>query len=76
MEKKDALLQILQEAPNHVSGSELAERLGVTRMSVWKYIQLLRAEGYAIEAVTNRGYRLSPDNDVITADGVQKALGS
>lgn len=76
MEKKDALLQILQEAPDHVSGSELAGRLGVTRMSVWKYIQFLRAEGYAIEAVTNRGYRLSPDNDVITADGVQKALDS
>ena len=32
--------------------------LGVSRTAVWKNIQKLKEEGYPIEAVTNKGYRL------------------
>ena len=42
-----------------VSGEELAERLGCSRAAVWKKVANLRKEGYPIEAVTNRGYRLN-----------------
>ena len=41
-----------------ISGERLARRLGISRNSVWKAIEQLRGEGYAVEAVTNRGYRL------------------
>ena len=75
MKKNEALLSILRDSGGFVSGSELAERLGVTRASVWKYINSLKDAGYDIEAVTNRGYRLSPTADVITADTVREALG-
>ncbi len=40
------------------SGAELASREGVTRSAVWKAVELLRAQGAAVEAVPRRGYRL------------------
>ena len=76
MNNKTALLNILENDGDFVSGSELAQRLGVTRASVWKYIKALQSEGYDIKAVTNRGYRLSPSSDVITADGITEELGA
>lgn len=42
------------------NGEQLAERFGCSRTAVWKKINILRREGYPIEAVTNRGYRLIP----------------
>ena len=75
MEKKDCLLAKLESAGGYISGSELAERLGVSRAAVWKLIQLLRKDGHEIEAVTNRGYRLSDTNDAVTTAGVIKHLG-
>lgn len=42
------------------NGAQLAERFGCSRTAVWKKINILRSEGYPIEAVTNRGYRLIP----------------
>ncbi len=53
-----------------VSGQWLAGQLGVSRSAVWKAIRALQAEGYAVEAVTNRGYRLLPGTDVLSAEGV------
>ncbi len=40
------------------SGAALAARAGVTRSAVWKAVELLRAQGAAIEALPRRGYRL------------------
>ena len=75
MENKDTLLQLLKETPDFVSGSDLADRLGVSRMSVWKYIQALRQEGYTIEAATHRGYRLSTLDDVLSVGEISSFLG-
>lgn len=75
MDKKQMLLLKLENTEEFISGNELADYLGVTRASVWKYIKALQNDGYKVEAVTNRGYRLSPYNDVMTAEGVKKELG-
>ena len=34
----------------------------------------VRAEGYAIDAATNRGYRLSQDNDLLSPAGIERFL--
>ncbi len=41
-----------------VSGEEMARSARVTRAAVWKAVEGLRAEGYEIESVPARGYRL------------------
>lgn len=44
--------------PAFVSGVSLCQSLGISRTAVWKHIRQLRDNGYDIEAVTNKGYRL------------------
>lgn len=75
MSTKTMLLQILRENENrYVSGSELAERLSVSRTAIWKAVGQLRAEGYRISSVQNKGHCLSSASDVLTAAGVKTYL--
>ena len=56
---KQALLQALSAAEgSYISGQQLAERLGVSRAAVHKAAAALSAQGYTLEAVSRRGYRL------------------
>lgn len=71
----EEILKLLKKSKDYLSGEELGEKLGVTRTAVWKGISKLKEQGYQIEAVTNKGYRLFGDNDVLNAvelkDGLQ-----
>lgn len=49
-----------------MSGQALCSQLGVSRTAVWKVIKQLEEEGYVIEAVRNKGYRLVAAADVMT----------
>ena len=56
---KQALLQALSAAEgSYISGQQLAQRLGVSRAAVHKAAAALSAQGYTLEAVSRRGYRL------------------
>lgn len=74
MSIRESVLAALVEADGAVSGEALAGRLNVTRNAVWKAIAQLREEGHEIEAVTNRGYRLSETSDVVSEPGVGRWL--
>ncbi len=50
----------------YVSGQDICRSLGVSRTAVWKGVNSLKEEGYRIEAVPNRGYRLEFAPDVLT----------
>ena len=62
---KDEVLRQLLDSSEAISGSTLARNLGVSRNAVWKAIESLRAEGYDIQAATNRGYTLAAGADVL-----------
>ncbi len=53
------ILRRLSSAGDFLSGEELSVELGITRSAVWKHIRQLRRDGYEVEAVTGRGYRLA-----------------
>ncbi len=53
------------EAGSYVSGSLLAEQLGVSRPAIHGKLDKLREAGFEIEAVRNRGYRLKQFPPVI-----------
>ena len=55
---KTKILTLLRESNDYISGQQLCEQFGVTRAAVWKAINQLKKEGYEIDAVQNRGYRL------------------
>ena len=52
------ILRRLTIAGVFLSGEELSGELAVTRSAVWKHVNMLRKEGYNIDAVTGRGYSL------------------
>lgn len=58
MSTKDELLQIfLLNEDQWVSGSQLAERLSISRESIWKGVDALRRQGHRIESQRALGYR-------------------
>ena len=71
---KSEILHILRNQPGYVSGQELCRQFGVSRTAVWKAINQLKEEGYEIEAVTNKGYRIVACPDVISAEEVKSLL--
>ncbi|HHV12252.1 MAG TPA: biotin--[acetyl-CoA-carboxylase] ligase [Clostridiales bacterium] len=75
MELKYQVLKILEEnRGNSVNGAKLANELFVTRSSIWKAVKSLQKDGYSIEAVTNRGYCLLPDNDIVSVASITPFL--
>lgn len=75
MTTKDRLLAMLEGRRDvFFSGEDIAKALQVSRAAVWKAVEALRAEGYPIDAVTNKGYRLSRECDILSAQGVMKYL--
>ncbi|MCR4649444.1 MAG: biotin--[acetyl-CoA-carboxylase] ligase [Lachnospiraceae bacterium] len=72
---KDKVLKLLKENANsYISGQDIADRLYITRAGIWKIIKKLKEEGYDIESVTNRGYRLSTSFDTVNADFIKEEL--
>lgn len=75
MGTKSKVLQLLKDnSGTYLSGQEMADKIFVTRASIWKSIKSLKEEGYDIEAVTNKGYRLSPDEDKIDVSVIKAEL--
>ena len=71
---KKKILELLQNCQDFISGQEISEKFGVSRTAVWKAIRQLEAEGYVIEAVRNKGYRLKEEPDLLTEEQLQKYL--
>ena len=71
MSSKDKVLELLEKNKNtYISGEAIASSLGISRNAIWKAINELRKQGYVIEAVNKKGYRLGENNDIISAQGI------
>lgn len=72
---KSKVLKVLEENKGRtVSGAEIAKTLNLSRTSIWKAINLLRDDGYTINAVTNKGYSLEDNTDIISKEGISLYL--
>ena len=75
MTTKEKLLALLEDSKGtFFSGEEIARTLQVSRAAVWKAVNALREDGYTIDAATNKGYRLSPDSDILSPQGIRRFL--
>ena len=75
MSTKNRILELLeQQRGESISGEHLAGVLGISRNAVWKAIKELQKDGYNIVAVTNKGYCLSAENDIISIPGIKPFL--
>ncbi len=68
---KSKILTLLEASKGQaLSGAAIAKELRISRSAVWKSIEELRKEDYDIQAVTNKGYSLSPESDVLSKEGL------
>lgn len=75
MSTKNRILELLEKRRGEsISGERLAEILGVSRNAVWKAVKELQKDGYSIAAVTNKGYCLSDENDILSIAGIKPFL--
>lgn len=72
--KKDVLSILENERERFVSGQELAETLKISRSAIWKAVKSLEEDGHKILAVTNKGYKLDKNSDIITEEGIRMHL--
>lgn len=71
---KYSLLSILKNSNDYVSGELISTELGVTRASIWKYIKSLKSEGYIIEGISNKGYKLISSPEIINEFEIKSNL--
>ena len=76
MAVRDEIIKTLEEnRGTYLSGEQLAKKLSVSRAAVWKAIRKLQEDGFAIEGVNNKGYKLAEDTDVLSVQGNGKISG-
>lgn len=54
----EKIVEILSQTEEYISGQELSAELGVSRQAVWKAINALKVQGYVIDSITRKGYKL------------------
>ena len=60
---KDHIIKLLSY-DKFISGEEIARELGVSRTAIWKQVDVLRKQGYHIESIRHKGYRLVSTPDI------------
>lgn len=74
--KSDVLSVLLNNRDKDISGQALAEQFGVSRNAVWKAVNAIKEQGYDIISSTNKGYRLSPDCDILSVERIKSLLNN
>ncbi|SHH47942.1 biotin--[acetyl-CoA-carboxylase] ligase [Tepidibacter thalassicus] len=67
---------LLDKNKEFVSGEEISEKLGITRTAVWKHIKNIKKQGYEIESVTKKGYKIVKCPDLLTPEIVKYNLST
>ena len=74
--RKELLDAFTHAGEAFLSGQHLAELIGCSRTAVWKHIEELRKDGFELEAVRNKGYRILKTPEKITADEIRLGLST
>lgn len=74
---KNKILHLLKTNQNNfISGQSISRELGVTRTAIWKYINGLKEDGYEIESISKRGYRLISSPDLLSFEELSENLNT
>ena len=73
---KSKILKLLKKNKEFISGEKISDEFGVTRAAIWKSINSLKEDGYEIESITRRGYRLLSTPDILTYEEIKDYLNT
>lgn len=69
------ILRLLKEtADGYLSSARLSAQLGISRAAIWKQVGALREQGYVIDALPSKGYRLGAGPDRLLSEEIQDGL--
>lgn len=71
---KSEILRLLKSSDTYLSGQQICDQFQVSRTAVWKVMEQLKKEGYQIEAVRNKGYRLVDSPDVMSKAEIESLI--
>lgn len=72
--RKKLLDAFAESKGEYISGQALAEKIGCSRTAVWKHIESLRKDGFEVEAVPRKGYRMVKMPDGLTESEISFGL--
>ncbi|MGD0841397.1 MAG: biotin--[acetyl-CoA-carboxylase] ligase [Candidatus Acidiferrales bacterium] len=73
--KVDSLLALLADNPMIViSGAKIGRQIGVSRSTVWRWIETLRSLGVKVNGQPRGGYRIEKVPDVLAPDLLRRQL--
>ncbi len=72
--RKKLLDAFTKNQDEYLSGQYLANLIGCSRAAIWKQIEELRKEGFLLEAVRKKGYRIMRTTEKVTADEIRLGL--
>lgn len=68
------ILEALKNSQGFISGQKLSQHCGVSRTSIWKHINFLKEDGYEIESISRKGYRLISSPDLLKSAEIEEFL--
>lgn len=71
---KSEILALLKNASDYLSGQKICDELGVSRTAIWKIIKQLKEEGYVIDSINNKGYKLLSSPDILSEEELLSSL--
>ena len=73
--RKTIIEMLSNSGEEFISGESISKELGISRAAVWKHINYLKENGYEIEAINKKGYRIVDVNsDVIIPEQITANL--
>lgn len=74
---KEEIINLLNKNKNEfISGEDISSILGISRAAVWKYMKVIKEDGYNIESVSRKGYKLISAPDLLTFQEISPYLNT
>ncbi|MEN2464858.1 biotin--[acetyl-CoA-carboxylase] ligase [Ornithinibacillus sp. FSL M8-0202] len=61
---------------SYISGQEISNQLQISRSAIWKHIKELEKDGYVVEGIRNKGYRIIQSPNKVSENTVQWGLNT
>lgn len=65
---------MLKDSKGFISGEKISDEFNMTRAGIWKYINMLKEDGYNIESISRKGYRLISSPDILNYEEIEEYL--
>ncbi|MFD2045843.1 biotin--[acetyl-CoA-carboxylase] ligase [Ornithinibacillus salinisoli] len=72
---RNKLIHLLeQHKDTYISGQLLSDKLQISRSAIWKHMKELQKDGYEIEGIPKKGYRIVSSPDRLSENTIQWGL--